>query len=53
MIKLQTKARAGFSLQDVAVHVKNADALTQWHPKGKDLYVRSEGEPVIAKAIQI
>lgn len=31
MIKLQTKVRAGFSLQDVAVHVKNADALAQWH----------------------
>ena len=53
MIKLQTKVRAGFSLQDVVVHIKNADALAQWHPKGKDLYAKSEGEPVISKAIQI
>lgn len=53
MIKLQTKVRSGFSFQDVVVHAKNADALAQWHPKGRDLYARSEGEPVISKAIQI
>lgn len=37
----------------MVVHVKNADALAQWHPKGKDVYMRSEGEPVISEAIEI
>lgn len=51
MIKVKSEVRAGFSLQNVIVHVKNA--VAQWHPKGKDLYTRSKGEPVISKATQI
>lgn len=52
MINLQTKVRAGFSSKDVAVHVESADAFIEYHPKGKDLYGRSEEEPVISKVIQ-
>lgn len=51
MLKLQTKVRARFSLQGVAV--KNTDAFTQWHPEGKDMYARSEGQPVMSEAIEI
>lgn len=35
------------------VGVKSTDAFTQWHPEGKNMCARSEGEPVMSKAIEI